>query len=170
MIDIYDKTGDREAYRAEIARLVFGSVLRNLEYIWKLKEACEDEEWMRYREEILGSRTSGQIRLELMEKEGLFQRLFCEIRTCGSISVMNQYEKTLKKHFPEEMRDWYAEYVKKEAGMAADRNRYRELMKVLRKLSFYPDGEQVAEKIAMEWRKEYKRRPAMMQELEKAGF
>jgi DNA anti-recombination protein RmuC len=51
-----------------------------------------------------------------------------------------------------------------------DRKRYKELMKYLKKISKYPDGQKKAQHIAEEWKLVYKRRPAMMDELQKMGF
>jgi len=44
------------------------------------------------------------------------------------------------------------------------------LIKYLRKIRFYPEGKEAAQKLAEEWRACYKRRSAMMDELTKAGF
>ena len=54
--------------------------------------------------------------------------------------------------------------------MANERKKYKYLMPYLKKISKCDGGKVVAEDIAATWRREYKRRTAMMDELRKAGF
>ena len=68
------------------------------------------------------------------------------------------------------MRDLYISYLHREAETASDRNRYRELIEYLKKISGYPGGKEKAAEIAENWRALYYRRSAMMDELQKAGF
>ena len=44
------------------------------------------------------------------------------------------------------------------------------LISYLKKITKYPDGKKIARDIAECWKQDYKRRPAMMDELRKAGF
>lgn len=76
----------------------------------------------------------------------------------------------MKEKFPEQVRDLYISYLHREAETASDRNRYRELMKYLKKISEYPGGREKAVGIAENWRAKYYRRRAMMDEMRKAGF
>lgn len=48
--------------------------------------------------------------------------------------------------------------------------RHRNLMPYLKRLLEYPGGAESAKALAESWKTEYKRRPAMMDELKKAGF
>lgn len=50
------------------------------------------------------------------------------------------------------------------------RNQYRDCIVYLKKLSTYPEGLDIARKIAQEWRETYRNRRAMRDELSKAGF
>jgi len=76
----------------------------------------------------------------------------------------------LKQKFPEQMRDAYIAYIRKQADIASDRKGYQYLMKYLKKIKAYPEGHEMAASIAAEWRACYYRRPAMMDELRKVGF
>ena len=64
----------------------------------------------------------------------------------------------------------YVRYVQRAAEGAGQRKAYRDLMGYLKKIRRYPDGREIAEKTATVWKATYKRRPAMMDELRKAGF
>ena len=73
-------------------------------------------------------------------------------------------------HLPNEVRDTYVQYVKNGAVRTSDRKAYKYLMSYLKKITKYPDGKKIARDIADCWKQDYKRRPAMMDELRKAGF
>lgn len=153
-------------YRME----AFECMQRDLEYIVKLKKLCSETEWEEQREKFLQGKTSYWIRYEFLVEEELFERLLQEIQKNQSVHVLDQYEKVLKKHLPNEVRDMYVQYVKKESTRTADRKAYKYLMSYLKKITKYPDGKKIAGDIADCWKQDYKRRPAMMDELRKAGF
>lgn len=170
LISLYQKEGMKEEYKEELIFQVLNCRQENLKFAEKLKEVCKEKEWEEYREKILASNSGWQIRYELLEKEGMYERLFQEIISSGSVSSLDQYEKILKKRFPEDLRNAYAEYVKNQAGRTSDRKSYKELIKYLKKIKKYPDGSRMANEIAKNWRLCYYRRTAMMDELRKAGF
>jgi len=169
LITLYDMTKMNKEYKEELIFQVFSCRQDNLEYANKLKGICEPGEWEIHRENILKGKTGWQIRYPLLEAEGMYERLLNEVAEGGSIFLLDQYEKVLKKKFPEQVRDTYAAYIRKQADVVSDRKRYKELIRYLKKLKSYPDGKEMAVKIANEW-KAYYRRPAMMDELRKAGF
>jgi len=169
LITLYDMTKMNKEYKEELVFQVFSCRQDNLEYANKLKGICEPGEWEIHRENILKGKTGWQIRYPLLEAEGMYERLLNEVAEGGSIFLLDQYEKVLKKKFPEQVRDTYAAYIRKQADVVSDRKRYKELIRYLKKLKSYPDGKEMAVKIANEW-KAYYRRPAMMDELRKAGF
>ncbi len=170
LIDIYAKTGQKREYRSELEYQIFHCSQRDLQFIELLKAACGKEEWIQYREKILESNTAWSIKYEFLESEGLYERLLCEIKNGNSIYVLDQYERTLKKRYPEAVRDAYIAFIERRAESVADRKNYREIVKYLKKIAAYPGGKNKARDVAGKWRVVYKRRPAMMDELRKAGF
>jgi hypothetical protein len=58
----------------------------------------------------------------------------------------------------------------KEAELASKRSHYISLMKYLKKIRTFPEGKNYAHEIANKWKIQYKRRPAMQDELRRAGF
>jgi hypothetical protein len=170
LIDIYRRTRQMDAYKTELEYYVFTCAQNNLQFVKMLKEQCNEKEWIQYRDKILASRTAWSIKYAFLEDEELFDQLLEEIVNSGSVYSLDQYEKVLKKKYPEEVRDAYINYVRKCAQEVTDRKRYKELMRYLKKISKYPDGKKKAQHIAEEWKLVYKRRPAMMDELHKMGF
>ena len=170
LIEIYEKRSMQKEYAQELQYQVFECTQRDLKYVVKLKKLCSETEWEEQREKFLQGKTSYWIRYEFLVEEELFERLLQEIQKNQSVHALDQYEKVLKKHLPDEVRDMYVQYVKKESTRTADRKAYKYLMSYLKKITKYPDGKKIARDIAEFWKKEYKRRPAMMDELRKAGF
>lgn len=170
LIQIYEKRNMQKEYAQELEYQVFECMQRDLEYIVKLKKLYSETEWEEQRERFLQGKTSSWIRYEFLVEEELFEELLREIQKNQSVYALDQYEKVLKKHLPNEVRDIYVQYVKKGAIQTADRKAYKYLMSYLKKITKYPNGKKIAQDIAESWRQDYKRRPAMMDELRKAGF
>lgn len=170
LIQIYHKTGQQEEYKKELIYQIFSCRQDNLENVKLLKAACVELEWSTYREQILNSNSCLGIKFSFLEFEELYDRLLKTIVESGSIYALDQYEKVLKKKFPNIIRDTYVNYVCKHAESVCDRKAYKGLMTYLKKITKYPDGREKANQIAKEWKEIYRRRPAMMDELRKAGF
>lgn len=170
LISIYEKQADERAYKEELLYYVFEYQQNSLVYIQKLKEISTEEEWNEYREQILKSRKNYMILYPFMEAEGMYERMLECLKKEGFIYNLDKYEKVLKEKFPEQVRDIYISYIHSQAQSAGNRNKYRELMKYLKKIRRYPGGKGKAEEIAKNWRAMYYRRTAMMDEMKKAGF
>ena len=170
LINLYEKTNQKENYKKEVIYQVFQCRQPNLEYIQKLKKICDVSEWEDFRERLLTSPNTYSVKYDFLKEEKLFERLLLEIENSGSVYALDQYETILKKHFPEDVRNLYIRYVRSGAASASQRNAYRHLMKYLKKITKYPQGKEKAQQIAAQWKTDYKRRSAMMDELKKAGF
>lgn len=170
LICIYQSTGQREAYKKELIYQVFSCRQDNLENVKLLKAECDGKEWCTYREQILNSNSCLGIKFSFLEFEELYDRLLKTIVESGSIYTLDQYEKVLRKKFPDIVRDTYVNYVRKHAESVCDRKAYKGLMTYMKKIVKYPGGRERADQIAEEWKVTYRRRPAMMDELRRAGF
>lgn len=170
LIELYKKVGNKKAYRKELTEFIFDSCGSDLSLIYELKEDCTPEEWLSYREKILAGEMLREIKLELLEKEGMYEELWQEIFECAELYEIDRYEKVLKKIFPERMLDLYVDYIRKNQMKVSNREQYSDLIKYLKKITLYPGGEKEAKEIAANWRDVFKRRRAMMDELNKAGF
>lgn len=100
----------------------------------------------------------------------MLPELMEEVVRTDSIYVLEKYEKILRLRYSDQIRDIYANHVRKKAEQVSDRRNYYYLMQELKKLTRYEGGRMIARSVAAEWKKEYARRPAMMDELRKAGF
>lgn len=170
LIELYNRGGQKEEYKQELMFYIFTYRQNNLDYVMKLKNVTDHEEWKVYSERILKEKSCEQIRYDFMEKEKMYETLLKMVLKESYIGILDRYEKVLKKEFPIQVRDKYISYVNQYAEHASDRNAYRNLMVYLKKIKNYPDGGNVTNKISAEWREKYRRRRAMMEELKMAGF
>lgn len=167
LMDLYEWQGQRDKLIAELEYHVFVLSSGGMEMLNRLKKACTPAQWIEYRERYLSGQTYHK--LELMESEGLWDRLMEAVTAAGHLSILDRYEAALKKRYPNEILEAYACILTKEAA-ASDRKRYQELARYLKKLRNYPGGAERVARPAEDWRTRYIRRRAMMEELRNAGF
>lgn len=170
LLNVYRRCGRDEEYRAQLVDYIFNHRQDNLEYIYDLKNICDEAEWHEYREKILASKTAYAVLGMLMKAEKLYNQLLAMVQNSQSFYVIDQYEDVLKAEYPEETKQLYIECLHKEMAYADNRKKYRSVIKHLKKLKEYPEGKQEAESIADQWKVLYKNRPALKDELKKAGF
>ena len=167
-MDLYERQGRRDKLIAELEYHVFDLSSGGMEMLNRLKKACTPAQWIEYRERYLFGRAYHK--LELMESEGLWERLMEAVTAAGRLSILDRYEAALKKRYPNEMLEAYTCILTKEATAASNRKEYQELARYLKKLRSYPGGAERAAQLAEDWRTQYIRRRAMMEELRNAGF
>jgi len=168
LMDLYEQQGQRDKLIAELEYHVFDLSSGGIEMLNRLKKACTPAQWVEYRERYLSGRTYHK--LELMESEGLWERLMKAVTATGRLSILDRYEAALKKRYPSELLEAYACVLTKEAAAVSNRKRYQELARYLKKLRSYPGGTERTAQLAEDWRTRYIRRRAMMEELRNVGF
>lgn len=168
LMDLYQRQGQRDKLIKELEYHVFVLSSGGMEMLNRLKKACTPTQWIEYRERYLSGRNYHK--LELMESEGLWERLMKAVAASENLLTLDRFETSLKKPYPNEMLEAYVCVLIKEAAMASDRKRYQELARYLKKLKSYPGGAERAAWLAEDWRARYIRRRAMMEELRNAGF
>ena len=80
---------------------------------------------------------------------------------------VQKYEKELIQDYAKEILEKYREEFQKMTESASTRETYREISRQLRKLSRYEEGKDFVRDIISEWKEEYSKRKAMMEELSK---
>ena len=107
----------------------------------------------------------------LLQEERRYEQLMEKIEnSVNKVSLLDDHGRILRKRFPERIIKIYSDYLKREAEMANDRKKYKRLMPYLKKIAGCAGGAAAAQEIADSWKREYRRRSAMMDELKKAGF
>lgn len=173
LMEIFEQSQHEDAYYEELMFYALSCPQRDLKYAELLKEKTPEKEWVALRRKLLESPSMRFHRNDLLASEEMYAELLESVANMGRFSVISEldrYESVLSKHYPEKVRDRYAEYIVSEMRTASQRSTYHHLAGYLKKLCSYPGGEELAKQIAADWRKDYPRRRAMLDEITKAGF
>lgn len=171
LIALYDKKGETENYRLELLYQLENYNHADLKYFLALKEAIgQDEEWENTVNQIISSNKNLYFVCQILNEEKRYKELMKKIEESNSIYLLDEYGKNLKKVLPDSVIEMYRKYILEEVQRVSDRIGYRHLMEYLKKISNISNGKEVALQIADQWKVEYRRRSAMMDELRKVGF
>lgn len=165
--EIYLQQGNQKAYVEQLWALLLEHKIGDLEIYRELRGQYSEEEWREQRERIF-TELSNNVRLtEFYKEEKLYDRLLeCVLKSSG-LSTLSQYADILKEKYPEQILQKYREEVDRLASDATDRKRYREAVARLRSIQQLQGGRKVVEEMSEQWRKQYRNRPAFLDELGK---
>ena len=82
-----------------------------------------------------------------------------------NIYLLRAHETELLKRYPDQVLNMYAREINRVARNTADRSTYQQWVQTLAHMREMPGGEKVVAEIVAAWRVQYKRRSAMMDEL-----
>jgi len=171
LIDLYKRNGEIEEYRKELLYQLQNCSQEDLKYFLALKEIMSSwKEWESTVDLIINSNRDLYFVCKILNEQKRYEELMDKIKKDDNIYLLDEYEKNLKKALPDSVIEIYTKFVSKEVQRVSDRNGYRHLMVYLKKISKISNGKEVASEIAEQWKVEYRRRSAMMDELRKAGF
>ena len=169
LIELYRQLNRTEELRAELMFLIGNAQQQNLRYVKMLKDITPQEQWSELRERLLPLKTLSWVRGEILEMDGLYERLFRYATSGKSMVFMDKFAGILGEKYPKETLKFYVDCLREEMKGATQKN-YRELVKRLKRLGRLPGGEEAATRIAQEWRTTYYRRRSLLQELKNQGF
>ena len=138
-----------------------------MELYRELKKQYTADEWLVKREEIFKNLPEYVHVERLYKEEKLYDRLLVYVLNSPGLYALQEYEKVLKKEYPEQILNKYKDEVSKMAVHTSDRKNYAHLVSLLRKMRQVKGGSKLVEQIVAEWKIKYKNRPAMMDELRK---
>lgn len=170
LIRLYQENGMQSQYEEELRFLVLECHYIQVPYLRLLKDVVSVEVWNQIVENILTTAKNWSDRFTVLSFEGQYQLLLDEIRKLSYLRYLLDYEHELKKWSAEQTRDCYVELLKAEMVKASNRKQYWSVIQHLKKISKYPHGKQAAQSLAQYWKAYHNNRPAMKDELKKAGF
>lgn len=165
--EIYLLQGNRSAYIEQLWKLVLEYEAGNLDLYRELKKQYTADEWLVKREEIFKKLPTYAHVEQLYKEEKLYDRLLIYVLNSPGLYALQEYEKVLKKEYPEQILNKYKNEVNKMAVRTSDRRNYAYLVSLLRKMKQIKGGSKLVEQIVDDWKVKYKNRPAMMEELRK---
>ena len=170
VLGLLEKAGEQEKYETELRYLVLELKCQETEYVSRLKKITPVEQWHAAFEILLADAKYPSGRMRLYHFEGMYAELFTELFQHPSFSDFMSYEFDLRQWNPEQTLKLYTELLKREMDKACDRKQYRHVAAHLDKLNVYPAGQETARTLAAYWYVYHKNRPAMKDELQKAGY
>ena len=166
LMKIYRRRGEYDALRNEGLRRVLDYAPGRVDAYLEYKELFPPQEWIGERDYILYRLKEKQVNLkEIYAEEGLWEDLLAALQEGFDHWDLDRYEKLLKGSSPEGFRDLLVKRVIDLAEYAGGRKHYIRIRYELKKIAGYPGGTPIVEKLKQRWSKQYKNRPAMMEEL-----
>lgn len=165
--EIYLLQGNKNAYIKQLWQLVLEYEAGNLDLYRELKKQYSADEWLIKREEIFKKLPADAHVERLYMEEKLYDRLLVYVLNSQGLYALQEYERVLKKEYPEQILGKYKDEVNKMAMHTSDRKQYAYFVSLLRKMQQMKGGVKLVEQIVSEWKLRYKNRPAMMDELRK---
>ena len=147
-----------------------GTVVTATEFVSRLKAITPPESWAAVFEKLLADAKHPADRMQLYHFNGIYNELFAELSRYPYLGTFQSYEEDLRAWDSERTLKLYAEILKREMDRACDRKQYRHVAAHLDRLKVYPKGQEEANTLVAYWYAYHKNRPAMKDELKKAGY
>lgn len=170
LLRLLEKAGKQEEYETELRYLVLKRKCQEPEYLTRLKQITPPEQWSKLFEQLLADASIPAAKMGLYHFEGMYPELFEELCQYPSFVDFLSYEGELRVWNPDRTLTYYTEILKREMEKATQRKHYRHIIRHLEKMKVYPGGESAAQELAAYWYAYHKNRPAMRDELQKAGY
>ena len=170
LLGLLEKAGEQAKYETELRYLVLELKCQETEFVSRLKAITPLEKWAAVFEKLLADAKRPADRMQLYHLNGMYSELFTELTRYLYVGMFQNYEEDLRKWDSERTLKLYTEILKREMDRACDRKQYRHVAVHLDKLKAYPNGQEEANTLAAYWYVYHKNRPAMKDELKKAGY
>lgn len=170
LLRLLEKSEDRAEYEKELRYLVLELKCQETEFVSRLKKIIPVEQWPAVFEILLGDAKRPVDRMQLYHLDGMYSELFAELSRYPYLGNFQSYEADLRKWDTDRTLTLYTEILKREMDRACDRKQYCYVVSHLSRLGTYPNGNEEAKSLAAYWYVYHKNRPAMKDELKKAGY
>ncbi len=170
LLRLLEKAGEQAEYETELRYLVLELKCQETEFVSRLKAITPPEQWETVFATLLADAKRPVDRMQLYHFNGMCSELFTELMRYPYIATFQYYEETLRGWDSEKTLKLCTEIMKQEMDRACDRKQYRLVATYLDNLKAYPNGQEEANALAAYWYIYHKNRPAMKDELKKAGY
>ncbi len=164
LLPLCEKLGKIETKEECLRELV--KTGRNVEQDYaELRTMYNQADWQKTRVRVIESIPDVYRRAILWEKEGMLAELKDEILARHSLGLLERHSDVLVNEFPNEILQEYETLLDIEMANASSRNKYCEIVCILQHINALPGGRDLAQKLVAQWRNNYSRRKAMLEEL-----
>lgn len=164
---LYQETGNKQEYENELWLLMMQYKVGDVDIYKELKSLYSDIEWQEKRERIFKDSPPYTNVDKLYKEDKLYDRLLKSVIEFPGLDKLFEHEKCLKNIYPKALLEKYENTLREVAVNSASRSRYKEWVRILKRMKKYPDGTEIVNKIVIDWEEMYKKRSAMMDELSK---
>ncbi|WP_160070003.1 hypothetical protein [Sphingobacterium bovisgrunnientis] len=187
LLHIAELQGDIFTIRKYLENLAFASSF-NKEYYVKWKESYTKDEWQDViknkidliKENVLKDQKSLNRSIQMPDyvllyllgpilvEEKMFDHLIDLVSRQSDLQIVLRFHPYLYQNYPQELMYLYVHLLNEQAEIASDRNDYKKLLQVVQTIYIdIPAGRDLLKEQTLLWRNTYKRRPAMLDEINK---
>ncbi|MCK5758840.1 MAG: SWIM zinc finger family protein [Clostridiales bacterium] len=167
LIGIYSRNGMRNEELGERRDMLLLYAPRSISSYMSYKAMFSDDEWEAERSRIFYEIKANGSWLQIYAEEKMYDPLVAGLQKDCSINALDRYSDILRADYSEEMLTMYRKELDYIARRTVDRKAYRYWVDILKHMQTFDRGVTVVDEIVTKWRIKYKRRKAMMEELEK---
>lgn len=164
---LYQQTGNDAAYREHLWFLVTNGQAGQLNPFCELKGLYPPEAWPEVREKAFAAMPPSVSKAALYQEEKLYDRLLDYVLNDRGLYSLQQYQSVLKDLYPQQLLQKYTEELDDIAAQSADRKTYQSWVRILQNMREIQGGEEAVRAIVARWSVLYKKRRALLEELER---
>ena len=165
--ELYHQLGKTAAYRQELWQLLTAYQPADLATYQELKGQFAAEAWPAERERLFKAlpKVSAEVMEKLYAEDHLWGPLLRAVLAEKGLDGVQTYGHLLAPRSVDKLLDKYVAVAEEEAKTVGNRQHYRYLVQLLTEMAAYPGGVLRANGLVQQWRQQYPRRSAMLDEL-----
>ena len=163
LFDLHIRKNDRDKQKETLIRILEYENYSELNDLYKLKEYCNKEEWIKYRDKCIEK--NKDIRPELYYRESMLKQL-AESLNDYPVDITDKYAEAISEKYSNMILDRYLLHLKKFEGRYTSRPVYEEMERYFRK-AFKYDNDGSLRKLLESWRVKYPTKKVMQQMIDK---
>lgn len=169
LLEIYKSGGEKVKYRSVLYDFVAEEYDFGMEKYFELRNLYNECEWINIRGGLLEKikKNNREYYPSILLKEDLKEKLLQFVLTENGLYLIQKYEKYLLEDYAEQVFEKYKKELNEQMAFAYTRDMYKDIVRTLRKISRLEGGKPFVKSLAEQWRIEYPRRRAMLEELDK---
>ena len=158
--ELYLKVNDKSNYKRQLEEVLFNGFPDISDYV---EYARLSDNWIDEREEFFCKIDDHHFLNECYNKEGLYDRLVLNLRDEYDL---RDYKNVLRDKYPDKLLDAYLNVVNNMVLKSGPRKHYRNIVGLLKEMKSIEGGDEMVDDLISNWKIRYKRRTAMLEELE----
>ena len=169
LIELYQRSGQQARYKQELRHLILELNCLEIPYISQLKAITSPDEWPHTLAKLFAMTAQWTV-LNLLQFDQMYESFLDQLTRHRSLAAFLLYEEFLRRWSPQRTMELYVCLLKQEMDRNCERKMYRHTITHLASLHQYPNGLHAVQSLARYWFQYHKNRPAMKDELRKAGY